>query len=167
MSADLVVSHVLLERATPPVRSEPVSAPRRLGIVLICAAAVLAAWACWLGATLPVDGLPQASSLTWVGVHTWRLAWVGLDALEVAGLLATGIGLRRRHWTATVSALVTLPLFVLDAWFDVMTSASDSQLQQALAMAVLVELPTASVLAWVARSGTRTMRAAADAGQHR
>lgn len=107
----------------------------------------------------------QSRSTPSTGLDSWRLTWVGLDTLEVAGLLVTGIALRRRHWSATVSALVSVPLFVLDAWFDVMTTTTGLELRQAVAMALLVELPTAAVLAWVARSGIRTLRAAAHEGR--
>lgn len=164
------MTHVSLHRAAPDVgappdvgatadvRPTPVSTRAAVGSALICAAVVLIGWACWLGASLPVSGLPQSWSSSGAGLGSWRLTWVGLDALEVAGLLATGIALRRHHWSATVSALLTLPLFVLDAWFDIMTASTSTGLGQALTMALLVELPTASVLGWVARSGLRALR---------
>ncbi len=162
---DVIVNDVSRQPAAPQPTSDTAAVRRRIGTALICAAAVLIGWTCWLGATLPASALPQTLSTQGAGVDNWRLTWVGLDILEIAGLLATGIALRRRHWTATVSALVSLPLFVLDAWFDVTTTATSSELRQAVAMALLVELPTAMVLAWVARSDLQRLRAAANHDQ--
>lgn len=136
------------------------SAVPRTGALLVAGAAALSAWACWLGSSLPPSALRQSWSAAWTGLGSWQLTWVMVDSLEVLGLLVTGVALRRGHWVSAFSAAVSVPLFVLDAWFDVMTSTTRVELWQAVAMAVLVELPTAAVLARVAWWGARAVRAA-------
>ena len=153
-----------MPRTSAPLTADATPAGRRIGGALLLGAGALAAWTCWLASTLPPSGLRQAWSTTWTGLGTWQLTWVGVDALEVLGLVVTGTALRRGHWLATVGALVSVPLFVLDGWFDVMTSASRPELWQATAMAVLVELPTAAVLAWVAWRGLRALRPPTEGG---
>ena len=133
---------------------------RRAGAALLLGAAALTVWACWLGSSLPPSGLRRSWVAAWTGLGSWQLTWVAVDALEVLGLLVTGLALRRGHWASAFSALATVPLFVLDAWFDVMTSTTWPELWQAVAMAVLVELPAAAALARVAWWGVQGQRSA-------
>ena len=57
-----------------------------------------------------------------------------------------GMG-RRSRYLATAAA-ATATLLAVDAWFDVMTTLPGQRLEP-VAMAVLVELPLASVCVWL------------------
>jgi hypothetical protein len=105
----------------------------------------------WLGVLGYV--LPQAAT----AAH-WNVAWVGLDALEAIGLLATGRLLARGDRRYAVTAALTGTALLVDAWFDVLTSTSRSELLVAAAVAGAVELPLSClcyVLAWRAIPGPR------------
>ncbi len=124
---------------------------RITGNLIVVVAALLACWAVWLGSSLPPDPLIQHWSLTAdIGLDNYSLTWVGLDCIEVLGLAACGLLFRRASPSARTVALLTIPVFCLDAWFDIMTSVSKADLATAIVMALLGELPAALILGWVA-----------------
>ncbi len=84
---------------------------RTTGLLVACAVG-LACWIAYLGSTLDQHYL----------VRRWGLAWMGLDIAEAAGLLGTALLLRRRSVFAAVAAASTSTLFLVDAWFDTITS---------------------------------------------
>ena len=84
-----------------------------------------------------------------VAVH-WSTAWAGLDAMESAGLLATGTLLLRRDGRCCLAATVTGTLIFVDAWFDVTTSAPGPAQLTAIAMAALIEVPVSVLCAALA-----------------
>jgi hypothetical protein len=113
--------------------------------VLLLIAAGLTAWVLELGAAL--HGQAQ--------VRNWSSVWVGLDLMEITGLLMTAILLRRRSpYLATVAA-VTATLFALDAWFDVLTAAAGADWHESLAAAFFGEVPMTGLLAAIAIWATR------------
>jgi hypothetical protein len=76
------------------------------------------------------------------------VAWAGFDAIVLVALASTGyFALRRSRHLATTAAAAAA-LLVVDAWFDVMTSPP-GQLAGSLTLALLIELPLASVCAWL------------------
>ncbi|WP_391858724.1 hypothetical protein [Streptomyces rhizosphaerihabitans] len=122
----------------------------------------LVGWAGWLLvvcglALLPwlyvlATGLPDTAS----AAH-WPVTWVGLDALEAAGLIATGVLAVRGDRRHPLAATTTATLLVIDAWFDTTTAAAGSDLAAAATMALCAELPLAALCAWLA---VRAMRRA-------
>uniref|UniRef100_UPI000AD60E15 hypothetical protein n=1 Tax=Actinomadura kijaniata TaxID=46161 RepID=UPI000AD60E15 len=78
-------------------------------------------------------------------VSNWSAAWVGLDVMLAAGLLGTGALVLRRDARYGLTAAATGALLVMDAWFDVLTSASGSERAVAAALAAGVELPLAAL----------------------
>ncbi len=84
-----------------------------------------------------------------VAAH-WSTAWVGLDAMETLGLLATGALLLRRDHRCCLFATVTATLVFVDAWFDVTTSAPGSAQLIAIAMAAFIEVPVSVLCAVLA-----------------
>jgi hypothetical protein len=99
---------------------------------------VLLPWTIYLGYSLPSR---QMSS------H-YDVAWAGFDVILLVALASTGyFALRRSRHLATAAA-ATATLLVVDAWFDVMTSPP-GQVAESLALAVLIELPLASVCVWL------------------
>jgi len=108
---------------------------------LLCAA-VLIPWTAFLFATLPAH---------YVANH-WQIAWGGFDIGLGVALASTAVLVARRSPFAEVTATVTATLLVCDAWFDVLTSRGVSDVAQALADALLVELPLAALCFWMARN---------------
>jgi hypothetical protein len=123
-------------------------AMRRWPIALLLIAAGLSAWVFELGAVL--QGQAQ--------VRNWSSVWVGLDLMEIAGLVLTAILLRRRSDYLSMAAAVTATLFGLDAWFDVLTASAGADWYESLAAALLAEVPMASLLAGLATWGARQCR---------
>jgi hypothetical protein len=120
---------------------------RRMPAVLLLIAAGLTAWMLELGAVL--QGQAQ--------VRNWSSVWVGLDLMEIAGLVMTAVLLRRRSAYLAAVAAVTATLFALDAWFDVLTAAAGADWYESLAAALFGEVPMTGLLAgvaiWASRQG--------------
>ena len=76
----------------------------------------------------------------------------GFDIGLGVALASTAVLVARRSPFAEVTATVTATLLVCDAWFDVLTSRGVSDVAQALADALLVELPLAALCFWMARN---------------
>jgi hypothetical protein len=110
---------------------------RRMPAALLLIAAGLTVWVFELGAVL--QGQAQ--------VRDWSSTWVGLDLMEVTGLVLTAFLLRRRSLYLAPAAAVTATLFGLDAWFDVLTSSAGADWYQSLAAALFGEIPMAALLA--------------------
>ncbi|MFF4486958.1 hypothetical protein ACFY0F_10755 [Streptomyces sp. NPDC001544] len=135
-----------------PSRTRPFHTPlavdrgtRWPGIALIGCGLAMLPWLLVLGAALPAT--PR--------VPHWSAAWVGLDALEALGLTATGVLLLRRNPRRALAAAATAALLIVDAWFDIVTSAPGAELAAAIAMAAVAELPMAAVCVVLATASCR------------
>ena len=117
---------------------------------LAAAGLALIPWLLVLARSLP------ASAHAW---H-WPAAWIGLDSLEIVGLLSTGLLLLARDARYHLTAAATAALLLVDAWFDVVTSAPGAQQLVAIVMAVSLELPMAALCAVLAARGYRAASAA-------
>ncbi|GIL31019.1 hypothetical protein [Actinocatenispora comari] len=107
---------------------------RLVGAAFAIAAAAMLPWLAVLARTLPTS----------TRAHNWSLAWIGFDVLLALGLAATGALAWRRHRGVVVTATATATMLVVDAWFDVLTSAPGGDLDQALLLAACCELPLAA-----------------------
>lgn len=116
-------------------RPRPGRGVRFLGAALVGCGVAMLPWLVVLANALPASAR----------VPHWSAAWVGLDALEAAGLAVTGRLVLRRDPRRCLTATATAVLLVVDAWFDVVTSAPGTQLATAVAMAVGAELPMAAL----------------------
>jgi len=128
-------------RTTTVASRLPAGWRRFLPIAFTCGGAAMIPWLGVLGYVLP-----QAA----IAAH-WNVAWIGLDALEAFGLLATGRLIARGDRRYAVTATLTGTALLVDAWFDVLTSTSRSELLVAAVMAGAVELPLCCLcyfLAW-------------------
>ena len=121
------------------LRGDPRSI-RRMPAGLVLIAVGLSAWVFELGAVLQGQAM----------VRNWSSVWVGLDILEIIGLVMTAILLRRHSAHVPSVAGATAAMFALDAWFDVLTAAAGSSWYESLASAVFGEIPLAVLLAAVA-----------------
>jgi hypothetical protein len=113
----------------------------------------LVPWTIWLFLSLPEDHLAQ----------NWWLAWGGFDVGLVVALGVLALALLRRSPFAGIAAAVSGTLLVCDAWFDSVTSRGTDELAQAIALALVIELPLAAVCFWIARNIERVL---ADARPH-
>jgi len=118
---------------------------RKLPLILLLVAIGLGAWVFDLGAVLR----GQAE------VRNWSSVWVGLDLMEIAGLVLTAILLRRRSAYLAAAAAMTATLFALDAWFDVLTAAPGAAWYESLADAFFGEIPMTALLTAIAIRATR------------
>ena len=109
--------------------------PRWVTVLLALVAVALVPWTLYLTFTLPSRH---------VTLH-YDVAWVGFDvALACAFAATTLAALRRSHWLVPLAA-VTGTMLVCDAWFDVVTSHEGGEMWEAVAEAILVELPLAAL----------------------
>jgi hypothetical protein len=113
---------------------------RRARLVALAVGGVLLPWIVVLGAVLPDTAQAQ---------H-WALAWTGLDGAEAAAALVTALLLSRGDRRASLSAAAGGTLLLIDAWFDVCTSAPGTDHAMALAEAALAEIPLAIAAWWLA-----------------
>jgi hypothetical protein len=160
--ADRTYTPVILPPGLPEPPRRPVAArkatPRpaksRLGRWVLVAGLAMIPWVFILACSLPS---------TIRAVH-WSTAWAGLDALEAVGLMTTGVALIGRCSWLCLPAAITSALLVVDAWFDITTSAPGPAATAAIAMAVFPELPMAGLCAVLAirhTPGSTVCRAAA------
>ena len=91
--------------------------------------------------------------------HHWDIAWVGFDLALAAALAATGLTIARRSAWAPSAAAVAATLLFCDAWFDVVLASGHDGQVEALLEAVLVEIPLAIFLVWLARDCEQTVAA--------
>ena len=129
------------------LRSRPVLW-RRAGLVALAVGGFLLPWIVVLGAVLPATAQAQ---------H-WALAWTGLDGAEAAAALLTALLLFRGDRRASLSAGAGGTLLLIDAWFDVCTSAPGAGQVMALAEAALAEIPLAIAAWWLAVKLSRDTR---------
>jgi hypothetical protein len=116
--------------------------PRRWAAALLAVLGVgLLPWALWLGLSLPSRKVAE---------H-WDLAWVGFDLVLAASLLATSAALMRRSPLLEALAAGTGALLVADAWFDIVTASSTQERWFAIGLALVGELPLATVCFVLAR----------------
>ncbi|MCW8217279.1 MULTISPECIES: hypothetical protein [Streptomyces] len=108
-----------------------------VGRLLLAAGLALVPWLAVLWTTLP-DPYPA---------QHWRVAWVGFDALEIAGLLTSALLVRRSDHRAPPASIATAVLLLV-AWFDVVTAGHCVVIS--LALACTLELPLAALCAVVA-----------------
>jgi len=67
-------------------------------------------------------------------------------------LATTAVMVARRSPVAEVTATITRTLLCCDAWFDVLTSRGSSDIAQAAASALIIELPLAALCFWMAHN---------------
>jgi len=116
---------------------------RWLALLAFGGCVALIPWTAMLAATLPDR---------YVTPH-WSTTWVGFDSLLIVSFALTGLATVRRHPARWAAALVTATLLACDAWFDVSTAGTVSDLVGSAITAVAGELPLAAVLIYLAVRG--------------
>jgi hypothetical protein len=121
--------------------------------VLAAAALVLIPWAIALGNMLPSRHV----------ANHYDAAWTGFDVILAFSMLATAYATLRKRDGARMLAAVSGTLLLCDAWFDLLTSSTGRDLELAIALAVVGELPLAIVCfllaadrtEWLSRANAR------------
>jgi hypothetical protein len=136
------LSHRLAAFNAELVRDTDASRKRRRRIVdvLVIVCLGLIPWIVLLGLTLPRRYF----------ANHWTLAWVGFDVALFSALAATAWAAWRRRQVVIVAALVTGTMLVVDAWFDIVTDSTTSDLILSIVSAVFGELPLAALLFYIA-----------------
>jgi hypothetical protein len=119
-------------------------------MLFAAAALVLVPWVVFLVRALPSNHR---------SAH-WDVAWGGFDI--ALALLLVGVAVaawRRSPWLEGAATAAATLLFV-DAWFDVLTASSRSELVIAIVEAAVVELPIVVFCLLLARSVERRLAAA-------
>ena len=112
---------------------------RIVGPLLLLGALALGPWTLYLTYSLPSRHLAR---------H-YDLAWVGFDVGLTASFAATAwAAFRGSQWLAPLAA-VTGTMLCCDAWFDVVTSRSGSEMWEAIAEAAFAELPFAALCGFI------------------
>lgn len=138
----------LLARASRRDRPAQPVLLRRARLIALGVGGFLLPWCVVLTAVLPATAQAQ---------H-WALAWTGLDGAEAATALMTAVLLSRGDRRASLSAAAGGTLLLIDAWFDVCTSAPGTDHALALSEATCVEIPLAIAAWWLAIVLTRETR---------
>jgi hypothetical protein len=113
--------------------------PRWVTLLLGLVAVGLVPWILYLTFTLPSRH---------VTFH-YDTAWIGFDVGLLASFAATAwTAFRGSQWLVALAA-VTGTMLVCDAWFDIVTSQSGSEMWEAVAEATLAELPLAALCGFI------------------
>jgi len=118
----------------------------RLLTMLITGAVLEVAWTVYLGWRLPRHYV----------AHHWDLAWVGLDVAEILMLVGAAWAAWRRRAVLILFSIASATLLLLDAWFDV-TTASHGGFWESFILAIVVEVPSAAALLWVAQRSAHAL----------
>ena len=127
---------------------------RRMAWLYAAAAAILLPWIGVLAVTLPRRQFD---------LH-YRAVWVGFDLLLVVAITRTAYMAFRVDPRVQLPATATATLLFVDAWFDITTSGTRSQVLEAVVLAALVEIPAAIFSLYLARSVNRRVIEAAGLG---
>jgi len=114
--------------------------------VLIAGAVLEVAWTVYLGWRLPRHHV----------AYHWDVAWVGLDVAEILMLVGAAWAAWRRRAVLILFSIASATLLLLDAWFDVTTSGHQG-FKGSLTLAIVVEVPSALALLWVARRAAHAL----------
>jgi hypothetical protein len=87
----------------------------------------------------------------------WDIAWAGFDFALAFLLLGVALAAWRRSPWLEGAATAAATLLAVDAWFDVLTSSSNTDLVMAIGQAALAELPLAVLCLLLARDAERIL----------
>jgi hypothetical protein len=114
---------------------------RRAAIVFLLLGVALVPWSILLSIKLPSRKVAD---------H-FDVAWVGFDLMLATMMFATAYALLHRWGSARSLSAASGALLVADAWFDVVTASTSNERWFAIALAVLIELPLATLCFILAR----------------
>ncbi|HVS84603.1 MAG TPA: hypothetical protein VHD91_03125 [Gaiellaceae bacterium] len=122
--------------------------PRWVVAVLAAVTVLLVPWTIYLTVTLPSRH---------VTAH-YDVAWVGFDVALIGAFAATAWAAVRRARLLVPLAAATGTMLLCDAWFDVVTSKGAGEVGEAIAEAIVGELPLAALCAFIVLQEGRFLR---------
>ena len=122
--------------------------PRWAALLLGGTALALIPWTLYLSYSLPARHVTD---------H-WSVAWSGFDVGLAASLVATAVGVARGAPWLEAAAAVSTVLLVTDAWFDIILAHGSGERLEAIALALVAELPLAFFCLWIALNAERAVR---------
>lgn len=114
--------------------------PKWVSSVYVLMSVILVPWIIFLAITLPTRHITK---------H-YDLSWVGFDIGVMLSLLVTGLLAKVRSPAVSLSASSTATFLLVDAWFDIVTSTPGKELDQAIILAVFVEIPMSLISFFIA-----------------
>jgi hypothetical protein len=129
-------------------RPERTVVPRWAALFLGGIALALVPWTLYLSYTLPARHVTD---------H-WRLAWSGFDVGLAASLVATAVGVARNAPWLEAAAAVSTALLFTDAWFDIMLANGAVERLEAIALAMVAEIPLGVFCLWIALNAERAVK---------
>jgi len=106
-------------------------------------------WVLYLAISLPANHTTR----------NWDIIWVGLDIAEITALLVTAWLAKIKSLYVIFFAIITGTLFLMDAWFDILSYHSGSAgFNNALLMAIFGELPLATLSYLLAISSIKKLK---------
>ena len=103
-----------------------------IGRGILLSAIILVPWTIYLALTLPSQHLSR---------H-YRLTWVGFDIFLVVLLVITAFGILGKSKSHDLLACATGVMLLLDGWFDVTGAGNRADTAVAMAMALVVTVPS-------------------------
>jgi hypothetical protein len=122
--------------------------PRWAVLLLGGTALALVPWTLYLSYSLPARHV----------TNNWSVAWSGFDVGLAASLAVTAVGVARDAPWLEAAAAVSTVLLVTDAWFDIILSHGSGERLEAIALALVAELPLAVFCLWIALNAERAVR---------
>lgn len=139
--------------AAPSQAESMAPTPRWVAPLFAFLGVCLVPWTVWIAYELPQRHLAR---------H-WDVAWGGFDVMLALLLFAVALAAWRRSPWLEGAATATATLLFVDAWFDVLTSSTRTELVVAVLEAALVELPLAVFCLLLARRAERQVQRGATA----
>jgi hypothetical protein len=109
-------------------------------VLALAAALAMIPWTSLLAVTLPDRYV----------THHWSVTWVGFDSALLVSFGVIAWAAWRRRAALLPATVVTATLLGCDAWFDVTTASTTSDLVASAVTAAVGELPLAAALIWLA-----------------
>lgn len=114
----------------------------------IGAAALLIPWTIYLAWSLPSQH---------ISTH-WDVSWAGVDIALILSFLLTGIFALVRSMWVVIAASSTGSFLLVDAWFDIMSEHGGKLFHEALASAVVLEVPLALLSYYLAAHALKRVK---------
>jgi hypothetical protein len=129
-------------------RPENTLVPRWAALFLGGIALALVPWTLYLSYALPARHVTE---------H-WGVAWSGFDVGLATSLVATAVGVTRNAPWLEAAAAVSTALLFTDAWFDIVLSNGAGERLEAIALALVAEIPLALFCLWIALNAERAVK---------